>query len=72
VLVAGGSFHFWTDVEEYFSTTLDAVARVTRLVGPLAVSEKAAEHDLDYRTHFERRTRLSGLPVYRSEFRKPG
>ena len=28
------------------------------------------EHDLDFRTHFERRMRLAELPVYRSEFRK--
>ncbi len=72
VLKPDGVFHFWTDVQEYFETTLEALARVTGLVGPLPVSEKPAEHDLDYRTHFERRTRLSGLPVYRSEFRKPG
>ena len=72
VLRPGGAFHFWTDVEEYFETTLEAIARVTRLVGPLSVSEKLAEHDLDYRTHFERRTRLSGLPVYRAEFHKLG
>jgi len=71
VLRPGGTFHFWTDVEEYFETTLEAIARVTRLVGPQTVSEKPAEHDLDYRTHFERRTRLSGLPVYRAEFLKP-
>ena len=30
----------------------------------------SAEHDLDYRTHFERRMRLSGEPVYRAEFHK--
>ena len=29
-------------------------------------------HDMDYRTHFERRTRLHGEPVYRAEFIKPG
>jgi hypothetical protein len=23
---------------------------------------------MDYRTHFERRTRLNGLPVYRARF----
>ncbi|HTU23985.1 MAG TPA: tRNA (guanosine(46)-N7)-methyltransferase TrmB, partial [Pirellulales bacterium] len=56
VLRPGGAFHFWTDVEEYFRTTLALVAEVTGLVGPFAVSEKPAEHDLDYRTHFERRT----------------
>jgi hypothetical protein len=26
---------------------------------------------MDYRTHFERRTRLHGEKVYRAEFRKP-
>jgi tRNA (guanine-N7-)-methyltransferase len=36
----------------------------------LPVSERPAEHDLDFRTHFERRMRLGGLPVYRSEFRQ--
>jgi tRNA (guanine-N7-)-methyltransferase len=44
---------------------------VTKLTGPHEVPELAAEHDLDYRTHFERRMRLHGEAVYRSEFRKP-
>ena len=39
-------------------------------VGPLPVAEQPAAHDLDYRTHFERRMRLHALPVYRSEFKK--
>ena len=71
-LLPGGSLHFWTDVEEYFATTLEVIASVTTLEGPLAVRERAPEHDLDYRTHFERRTRLHEDPVYRAEFRKPG
>ena len=70
VLVHGGALHFWTDVEEYFRTTLDMIAAETTLAGPLEVAERAAEHDLDYRTHFERRTRLHELPVYRAEFQK--
>jgi tRNA (guanine-N7-)-methyltransferase len=70
VLVAGGTLHFWTDVEEYFQTGLELVAQHTALRGPLAVPERPAEHDLDYRTHFERRSRLQGQPVYRAEFRK--
>ncbi|MCA9104228.1 MAG: tRNA (guanosine(46)-N7)-methyltransferase TrmB [Planctomycetales bacterium] len=67
-LKPGGRLHFWTDVQEYFETTLELIAEVTRLEGPLEVAESSPEHDLDYRTHFERRSRLSGLPVYRSEF----
>lgn len=69
-LAAGGTLHFWTDVRERFDATLELVARETKLVGPLEVAERPAEHGLDYRTHFERRMRLGELPVYRAEFRK--
>lgn len=70
-LTPGGTLHFWTDVDEYYETTLDLIRNTTRLLGPLPVEERAAEHDLDYRTHFERRMRLHGLPVYRAQFRRP-
>ncbi len=69
-LLPGGALHFWTDVEEYFQATLELLAAHTRLTGPIAVPETPAEHDLAYRTHFERRMRLTNEPVYRSEFRK--
>ncbi len=71
-LVPGGALHFWTDVEEYFRTTLELIAACTGLLGPLDVPERPAEHDLDYRTHFERRNRQEGVPIYRAEFRKGG
>jgi tRNA (guanine-N7-)-methyltransferase len=67
-LAPSGKLHFWTDVEEYFHSTLDLIHAATRLQGPFDVPERSPEHDLDYRTHFERRTRLSGEPVYRAEF----
>ncbi len=70
VLVPGGLLHYWTDVRERFDETLELLACQTSLIGPLEVSERAAEHDLDYRTHFERRMRLADLPVYRSAFQK--
>ena len=69
-LKPGGVLHFWTDVEEYFVTTLDLIRQTTRLAGPFAVPERPPEHDLDYRTHFERRMRLHGEPVHRAEFRR--
>jgi tRNA (guanine-N7-)-methyltransferase len=72
VLAPGGALHFWTDVEEYFHSTLEMIEASTALVGPREVAEREAEHDLDFRTHFERRMRLSGEAVYRSEFRKRG
>ena len=71
VLQPGSSLHFWTDVEEYFQTTLNLLRELNLFEGPLEVPESSAEHDMDYRTHFERRTRRHGEPVYRSEFRKP-
>ncbi len=69
-LMPGGQLHFWTDVEEYFQQSLCVLAESSRLQGPLDVPERTAEHDLDYRTHFERRMRLNHLAVYRSLFVK--
>ncbi len=70
VLVPGGSLHFWTDVQEYFETTLPILAAEPRLSGPLPVAEQTPAHDMDYRTNFERRKRKDGLPIWRSEYRK--
>ncbi len=72
VLVAGGLLHFWTDVEEYYRESLELIAATTKLVGPQPVTERPADHDLDYRTHFERRVRKAGEQVYRAQFSKPG
>ena len=69
-LEPGGSLHFWTDVEEYFQTTLKLLAQTTALQGPIEVEQEEAEHEFDYRTHFERRIRLHGEVVFRAEFRK--
>lgn len=69
-LCPGGLLHFWTDVLEYYESTLALIGQVTDLLGPEFPAELPAEHDLDYRTHFERRTRLSDQPVYRVLFRK--
>jgi tRNA (guanine-N7-)-methyltransferase len=69
-LKPNGLLHFWTDVEEYFNTTLKLMKDFPMLVGPEEVDEASPEHDLDYRTHFERRKRKAGLPIYRSLFRR--
>ena len=66
-----GSVHFWTDAEEYFQTGLELFAQFTDLDGPLDVLETPAEHDMDYRSHFERRMRLHETPIFRAAFRKP-
>ena len=67
----GGALHFWTDVQEYYQTTLELIAELQKkglpLEGPHGV---APPTDEDYLTHFERRTRLNEEPVYRSVFYK--
>ena len=71
ILRQGGEFHFWTDVQEYFDVTLELIPEVTTFQGPLEVDEATPEHDMDYRTHFERRKRQADKPIYRSLFLKP-
>ena len=70
VLQPGGALHFWTDVREYFDVTLKLLTAEIDLDGPLSVDENTPDHDFDYRTHFERRVRRNGNPVYRSLFYK--
>ena len=71
VLQPGGQLHFWTDVEEYFQESLQVIAASTELEGPFAQAERDPEHDLDYRTHFERRMRQHEVAVHRAWFVAP-
>lgn len=70
VLVPGGIFHFWTDVEEYFDQAVQLMKEHSDLSGPHIVQETVATHDMDYRTHFERRMRKYDHDVFRSQFKK--
>ncbi len=70
VLVPGGIFHFWTDVEQYFEETCELMKEHSDLEGPFAVEPSPAEHDMDYRTHFERRMRKNDHDVFRAQFKK--
>ncbi len=70
VLVPAGRLVLWTDVQEYFQLSCEVLANASRLVGPHPIAERHAEHSMDYHTHFERRMRLEGKPIYRGEFRK--
>lgn len=67
-LQPGGVLHFWTDVKEYYESTLRLLAKFPTLDGPRPVAERSPTDDMDYRTHFERRKRKAGLPIFRSEF----
>ncbi len=70
VLKPGGEFHFWTDVLDYYEHICALVMDATPLAGPKYVPSRIAGHNMDYTTHFERRARLNGQPVYRSIFAK--
>jgi tRNA (guanine-N7-)-methyltransferase len=70
VLVPDGVFHFWTDVEEYFEQAVGMMKEHSDLSGPHDVEVREAEHDMDYRTHFERRMRKFDHDVFRAEFKK--
>lgn len=71
VLIPGGKFHFWTDVLDYYEFICEMIMEQTKFDGPRYVPERPAQHDLDYTTHFERRARRNGQPIYRSIFVKP-
>ncbi|QDT09973.1 tRNA (guanosine(46)-N7)-methyltransferase TrmB [Planctomycetes bacterium K23_9] len=68
---SGGRFHFWTDVLDYFEMTIEMIAELVPEFGvPIPEEEIEATHDLDYHTHFERRSRQHHIPVYRVRFEK--
>jgi len=71
VLMEGGRLHFWTDVEWYFQESVELIVAQGHLLGPVVEPEAEPRHQLDFRTHFERRMRLSGEPVFRAMFFKP-
>ena len=66
ILQAGSQLHIWTDVEEYFNDAV-LVVNNTLLFGK-ASNESAGDLENKYRTHFERRSRLAGDPVWRAVF----
>jgi len=64
-----GDLHSWTDVEEYFgviSGLMNNDARFETLPTP---EEKSPEHDMDYRTSFERKARQLGTKIHRGMWR---
>lgn len=70
-LRVGGRLHFWSDVLDYFEQTVELIAEIAPELGvPIPEEEIEAKHDLDYRTHFERRSRQHQIPVYRIRYEK--
>ena len=69
--VPAAGLHFWTDVLDYFEQTVEMIAEIAPELGvPIPEEEIEATHDLDYRTHFERRSRQHQIPVYRVRYEK--
>mgnify|MGYP001293330964 CR=1 FL=1 len=68
VLKLGGEFHFWTDVLDYYEHECEQIMQLTHLAGPRYVAQRDPSHSMDFTTHFERRARLNGQPVYRAVF----
>lgn len=70
-LRVGGRLHFWTDVLDYFELTIELIAEIAPELGvPLPENQRDSKHDLDFHTHFERRSRKMGIPVYRVHYLK--
>jgi len=73
MLRLGGRLHFWTDVLDYFELTVELIAEIAPELGvPLPEKQRESTHDLDFHTHFERRSRRLGIPVYRVRYVKRG
>jgi len=70
VLSPGGRLHAATDVEEYFLIVTGHLASQPRLRPLPPPGEKRPEHDLDFLTNFERKTRQAGRDVFRSLHQK--
>ena len=68
---SGGRLHFWTDVLDYFEATIEMIAEVAPEFGvPIPETVRPSAHDLDYHTHFERRSRQNEIPVYRVRYQR--
>jgi tRNA (guanine-N7-)-methyltransferase len=66
VLMPGGKLSLATDVEEYFHVMTRLVAEHTKLLAAAPPPATEPAHDLDYLTHFERKFRKEGRPIYRA------
>jgi tRNA (guanine-N7-)-methyltransferase len=69
-LVAGGDLWVATDVEEYYGVICRMMEANPAFVDVPVDDPKTPEHDLDYLTHFERKYRIEGRPIYRKHYRR--
>lgn len=69
-LKPNGLLHSWTDVPDYFEV-IDALMHHHPDFESLPTpEERPAEHDMDYRTSYERKKRKAGFPIHRGCWRR--
>lgn len=70
LLKPGGLIRFATDVEAYFQMTEEFLPELKGVSRSTPVSADTPNHDMDYLTHFERKARLKGKPIFRWDLKK--
>jgi tRNA (guanine-N7-)-methyltransferase len=70
LLKPGGLIRFATDVEAYFQMTEELLPELKGVSRSTPVSADTPNHDMDYLTHFERKARLKGKPIFRWDLKK--
>ena len=70
VLRPGGRLHFATDVEDYFHMVAGLIAVHPTLQPLPPPTPGEPTNDLDYLTHFERKFRKQGKPIWRACYEK--
>jgi tRNA (guanine-N7-)-methyltransferase len=68
VLQAGGGLKVASDVEEYFGVIRGLVAANGRFREEAIPARTEPAHSLDYLTHFERKYRLEGRTIFRTQY----
>ncbi len=66
----GGLLHSWTDVGEYFAVIRALMDHHPAFEALPPPAERLPEHDLDYHTSFERKSRQAGLTIHRGQWRR--
>jgi tRNA (guanine-N7-)-methyltransferase len=71
-LEPGGELSVASDVLEYFGVIRESIASSGRFQEKELPTQTEPEHSLDYLTHFERKYRLEGRPIYQARYELVG
>ncbi len=69
VLVPGGELHFVTDVQDYFTQTLELLTALPALQ-PMPIPQRRDAEDLAPLTNFERKYRVEGRAIWQARYAK--